>query len=112
VLCVPLTDSVPAHAPEAVHEVALVEDQVSVEAPPLATLVGLALKDTVGAAADTVTVADWDADPPVPVQARVNLVVADSAEVLVEPLIGSDPLQPPDAVQAEALVADQVSAEV
>jgi hypothetical protein len=111
VLCVPLTDSVPAHAPEAVHEVALVEDQVNVEVPPLATLVGLALKDTVGAAADTVTVADCEADPPVPVHASVNLVVADSAEVLAEPLIGSDPLQPPDAVQAAALVADQVSAE-
>jgi hypothetical protein len=112
VLCVPLTDSVPAHAPEAVHEVALVEAQVSVEAPPLATLVGLALKDTVGTAADTETVADCDADPPVPVHASVYLVVADNAEVLLEPLIGSDPLQPPDAVQAVALLADQVSAAV
>jgi hypothetical protein len=110
VLCVPLTASVPAHAPEAVQEVALVEDQVNVEVPPLATLVGLALKDTVGAA-DTVTVADCDADPPVPLHASVNLVVADNAAVLAEPLIGSDPLQPPDAVQAVALVADQVSAE-
>lgn len=110
-LCVPLTASVPAHAPEAVQEVALVEDQVNVEVPPLATLVGLALKDTVGAGADTVTVADCDADPPVPVHASVNLVVAVKAEVLAEPLMGSDPLQPPDAVQAVALVADQVRAE-
>jgi hypothetical protein len=110
VLCVPLADSVPAHAPEAVHEVALVEVQVNVEAPPLETLVGLALSDTVGAA-DTVTVADCDAEPPVPVHASVNLVVADNAAVLAEPFIGSDPLQPPDAVQAVALVADQVSAE-
>ena len=110
-LCVPLTDSVPAHAPEAVHEVALVEDQLNVEVPPLATLVGLALKDTVGAA-DTVTVAACDAVPPLPVQAKVNLVVAVNAEVLVVPLIGSDPLQPPDAVQAVALVAVQLRAEV
>lgn len=110
-LCVPPTASVPAQSPEAVQEVALVEDQVNVEVPPLATLAGLALKDTVGAA-DTVTVAACDAVPPVPVQARVNLVVAVNAEVLVEPFIGSDPLQPPDAVQAVALVADQVSAEV
>ena len=110
-LCVPLTDSVPAHAPEAVQEVAFVEDQVNVEVPPLATLVGLALKDTVGAGADTVTVADCEADPPVPLHASVNLVVAVNAPVPAEPLIGSDPLQPPDAVHEVALEADQVSAE-
>jgi hypothetical protein len=45
---VPLTASVPLHAPDAAHEVALVEDQVNDEPPPLATLVGLALIDTVG----------------------------------------------------------------
>ncbi len=109
-LWVPLTDSVPAHAPEAVQEVAFVEDQVNVEALPLATLVGPALKDTVGAGADTVTVADSEADPPVPLHARVNLVVAVNAAVAAEPLMGSDPLQPPDAVQELALEADQVSA--
>lgn len=35
--------------PEAVHEVAFVEDQVSVDAAPLTMLVGLALVETVGA---------------------------------------------------------------
>jgi hypothetical protein len=54
---VPLVALEPAQPPEAVHEVALVEDHVSVEAPPLATLVGLALKVTVGAEA-AVTVTD------------------------------------------------------
>ena len=39
---------VPDQPPEAVQLVALVEDQVSVEAPPLTTDVGLALNDTVG----------------------------------------------------------------
>ncbi len=47
-LYVPLTASVPLHPPDAEHEVALVEDQVKVELPPLDTLVGLALIDTVG----------------------------------------------------------------
>ena len=59
VLCVPLNGSLPLQAPEAVHEVALFEDQVKVETPPLVTLVGLALRETLGeAGAETVTVAD------------------------------------------------------
>jgi len=70
-----------------VHAVALLEDQVTVEPPPLATLVGLALIETLGGVADTVTVADCDAVPPVPVQVSVNLVVAFSADVLFEPLV-------------------------
>ena len=49
--CVPLTGSVPDHAPEAVHEVALVEDQLSVVLPPLAMLVGFEPIVTVGDAA-------------------------------------------------------------
>jgi hypothetical protein len=48
VLYVPLTASAPLHAPEAEHEVALVEDQVNVEPLPLDTFVGLALIDIVG----------------------------------------------------------------
>ncbi|HWR49104.1 MAG TPA: hypothetical protein VN327_16065, partial [Pseudonocardiaceae bacterium] len=82
----------------------------SVELPPLATLAGLALIDTVGAGV-TVTVADCVAGPPLPVQVRVNLVVAVSAAVFAEPLVDSAPLQPPEAVHEVALVADQVSAE-
>jgi hypothetical protein len=50
--------SVPDQLPEAVHEVALLEDQVNVELAPLATLAGFALSDTLGAAAVSVTVAD------------------------------------------------------
>jgi hypothetical protein len=44
-----------------VQEAALVEDQVNVEVPPLVTLVGLALKETLGGVALavlTVMVAD------------------------------------------------------
>jgi len=50
VSCAPLTGSVPDHAPEAVHEVALVDDQVIVVLPPLAMMLGLELIVTVGAA--------------------------------------------------------------
>ena len=68
---VPLAALFPLQAPEAVHEVALVEDQVKVEPLPLATLVGFALIETVGGGvAATVTVADWLAVPPAPVQLK------------------------------------------
>jgi hypothetical protein len=59
---------VPDQAPEAEQEVALVADQLKVELPPLATVLGLAVKVTVGAGEVTDTVADWLALPPVPVQ--------------------------------------------
>ena len=87
-LCVPLTGSVPDQAPEAVHDVALLADQVNVELPPLATLVGLALSEILGVVAETVTVADCEAEPPAPVQVSVNIVVVVRAEVVLEPLIG------------------------
>ena len=65
----------PDHAPEAVQEVALVEDQVSVEDAPLATDAGFAASDTVGTGGgggipDTVTVTEVLALPPEPVQVR------------------------------------------
>lgn len=91
---------------------ALVEDQVRVDVPPWATLLGLAAIETLGGAADTVTVADCDAEPPAPVQVRVNFVVAVSVGVVSEPAVASEPLQPPEAVQAVALVDDQVRADV
>jgi hypothetical protein len=49
VLSLPLVPFVPLQPPEAVQLVALVELHVSVEVPPLATLVGLALSVTVTA---------------------------------------------------------------
>jgi hypothetical protein len=62
---------VPDQAPEAVHEVALAEDQVIVDPLPLMIELGFALNATVGAGAFTDTVADWAALPPVPVQLNV-----------------------------------------
>jgi hypothetical protein len=92
VSCVPLTGSVPDHAPEAVHEVALVDDQVIVVLPPLAMMLGLGLIVTVGAWAtvfglDDVTVGDVTVG-----DVTVGLVcevVLDGAFVLVVPT--SDP---------------------
>ena len=63
--------SEPLQPPDAAQEVALVEDQVKVEVAPLATVLGLALKVTVGAGEVTETVADCAALPPAPVQVRV-----------------------------------------
>jgi hypothetical protein len=62
---------VPDQPPEAVQEVALVEVHVSVELLPDTTLVGLAVSVTVGAGVVTVTVADCEALPPIPVQVSV-----------------------------------------
>ena len=63
--------SLPDQAPEATHEVALVDDQVRFEALPLVTVLGLALRLTVGAGVVTVTVVDCAALPPAPVQVSV-----------------------------------------
>ena len=67
----PLVATDPDQPPEAVQAVALLELQPSVELLPFATLVGLAMRATVGAAALTVTSADWEAEPPGPVQVSV-----------------------------------------
>ena len=58
------------HAPEEVQDVAFVEDQVSIENPPLVTDVGFAASDTVGAGGNTVTVTVALALPPELVQVR------------------------------------------
>jgi len=60
----------PDQAPEAVQEVAFVDDQLIVDPLPLITELGTALRATVGADALTDTVADCDALPPAPVQVR------------------------------------------
>ncbi len=67
---------------------------------------------TLGAGAETVTVVDCCAEPPALVQVSVNFVVAVRSPVRKDPLVGSLPLQPPEAVQVSAWVAAQVSVEV
>ena len=109
VLLVPLAASDPLQPPDAAHEVAFVDDQLRVDAAPLATVVGLADKETVGAGEFTVTVADCDALPPLPVQVSTKVAFALSAPVDPEPLTGSLPDHAPEAAQEAALVEDQVS---
>jgi len=92
--------------------VALVEDQLRVEDEPFATVVGLALKETVGAGEVTETVADCVALPPVPVQTRVYVVLALSAPVACDPVVAMVPDHPPEAVQEVAFVLDQFNVEV
>jgi hypothetical protein len=68
----PLIALVPDQPPVAVHDVAFFDDHVRFEAPPLATVLGLALKLTVAVGrALTDTVADCTAFPPAPVQVSV-----------------------------------------
>ena len=64
----PLVALAPLQPPVAAQEVALVDDHVSVEAAPLATVLGLADRVTAGAAWVTDTVTDCVALPPPPVQ--------------------------------------------
>ena len=63
VVCVPEVAFGPVQPSVALQLVALVELQVSVDAAPLATVVGLALSVTVGAGT-TVTDALWVTVPP------------------------------------------------
>lgn len=111
-VCDPLVGSEPVMAPDAAQLSAFVDDQVSVELPPEATLLGFALKDTVGGFTETDTVAELPAEPPSPVHTRTNFVVALRATVVWVPLVGSVPAQPFDAVQELAFVEDQVSTDV
>ena len=67
----PVTALLPDQAPDALQEVAFVDDQVSVELAPLAIVLGLVLKLTVGTGGVTDTVTDCAALPPAPVQVSV-----------------------------------------
>jgi hypothetical protein len=93
----------------AVQEVALVELHVNVDALPLATEVGVAVKVTVGAVT-TVTVAVATLlVPPVPVHVKEYETVEVSAPVPSVPLVALVPLQLPDAAQEVAFVELHVS---
>jgi hypothetical protein len=102
----------PDHAPEAVQLVASVDDQVSVELAPVAIVCGFTPIVTVGAGAFTVTAADCEALPPLPVQLNVKVLVPVSAPVGSLPLVALAPDHAPEAVQPVALVDDQVSVEL
>jgi hypothetical protein len=93
---------VPGHAPEPEHEVAFFADQVRVVEAPELTVLGLAVSVIEGAKAETVTMADCVAEPPLPVQVSSNSVVLESLPVDQVPLVATAPCQPPEAVQEVA----------
>jgi hypothetical protein len=99
---------VPLQPPEAVHDVALVEVQVSVEDPPLATAVGLAISVAVGTGLTVTVTLAAGLVPPAPLQVREYVLSAVNASVFWLPLLAMGPDQPPDALQAVALVELQV----
>jgi hypothetical protein len=99
----------PDHAPEAVHDVVLADDQLKVELLPEVIELGLALKLTVGAGFLIETVADWDALPPAPVQVNPYVEFSVSAPVDCEPLTDLLPDQAPEAEHDVALTEDHVS---
>lgn len=90
----------------------MAEDQVSVDVAPLASAEGLARRVTVGGGGTTVTVTDCDALPPGPLHASKKVAFARRSPVDSEPLLAVSPVQPPDAVQVAAFVADQFSIEL
>lgn len=110
--CEPFRALEPLQPPDAVQEVALLLDHVRVEAAPAFTVLGAALSVTIGALAETVTVADCVADPPGPVQVNSYSVVFVRAPVDQVPLVGTLPCQPPTAVQAVASADLQVRVEL
>lgn len=67
--------------------------------------------DEVGVESVTVTVADWPAEPPAPVQVSVNVVAAVRFPVLCEPETALVPDHPPEALHEVAFVEFQVSVE-
>jgi hypothetical protein len=109
--CEPLSALVPGQVSEPEHAVAFFADQVRVVEAPELTVLGLAVRVIEGAKAETVTMADCVAEPPVPVQVSSNSVVLVSAPVDQVPLVAKLPCQPPDAVQAVAFCDCQVRLE-
>jgi hypothetical protein len=104
---VPIAPLLPVQAPLAVQEVAFVVDQVRVLAPGETTVLGAALRVTVGARV-TVTATELSVVPPGPVQARKKVVVAVRAN-MVSPRVSFGPLHPSRAAQLVAPLLDHDS---
>ena len=106
--CDPLKVLEPDQAPEAIQAVALVDNQDRVAPAPLATVLGLALNVTVAVAWGlTVTVVDWTAVPPAPVQVNTYVALADRGPVGCDPVGALVPDHAPEAVQEVASTDDQ-----
>jgi hypothetical protein len=109
--CEPLTALVPDQVLEPEHEVAFCADHVRVVEASELTVLGLAVSVMEGARAETVTMADCVAEPPLPVHFSSNSVVLESAPVDQVPLVAKAPCQPPEAVQEVAFCDCQVRVE-
>jgi hypothetical protein len=109
--CEPRTALAPDQAPDATHAVALVELQLSTELAPVPTVLGDALRLTVGDGAVTDTIVDWVALPCGPVQVNVKVDFSDSGPLDCVPLIAFLPDQAPEATQDSASSENQVSVE-
>jgi hypothetical protein len=106
----------PLQAPEAAHELALVEDHDSMEVPLTLIDMGEALKFTVGSGggggfALTVTVTERPTDPPAPLHVRLNVALALMTGDCSEPDAALLPAQAPPALQPVAFCELQVSVE-
>jgi hypothetical protein len=111
VLALPFVGSAPLQPPEAVHAIVFAELHISVAALPICTVMGFAFSEAVGVGAVTaiVTAAIAAEVPVAPAQLSVKVVAALSAGVVKVPLVGSAPLQPPEAVHAVAFAELHVS---
>lgn len=112
----PEVDLVPDQAPEAVQEVALVDDQVNTDVVPVLTVDGLALMETVGAgggggAPTTVTPVVCETLPPAPVHVKEKLPVVVSGPVDWFPEFAFAPDQAPEATHDVAFAEDQLMVE-
>jgi hypothetical protein len=108
VLRLPLVGCAPEMLPpEAVHVLALLDCQLSVDAAPLGTEVGAAVKVTVGSGATVTVCVEGALLPPGPEQVSEKLVVAVKAPVTLVPLVARLPFHPPPAVHVLAFVALQ-----
>jgi hypothetical protein len=95
VVSLPEVALVPDQAPEAVQDVAFVEDQVSVEDPPLATDAGLAASDTVGAGGGGGGGAELPLPPLPPPQAERPRPANRAAKIIPQRLIYLTIFPPP-----------------
>jgi len=98
----------PDQSPDALQDVALVDDHVSAEESPPGMDGGVAVSDTVGAGS-TVTVADALALPPAPVHVIENALLATIAPLAWLPELPSVPDHAPEALHVVAFVDVQLS---
>jgi hypothetical protein len=106
----PLIGSAPVQPSEPAHDVALLEVHVSVDVPPGETTEGYKVNIAVGTILTTAVAGELP--PPGPVQVSEYEVAVFNAAVFWVPLMPTEPLHPPDAVHAVALLEVHVNAAV